>query len=1103
MIITTGSPTGGRRLAVVAVLTAVLLAFAPGPALADATSPRPTPSSTPTTKAPGVGAERSAATGATMPQIEVKTNPKAKAFLAKVMKRGQPGVGAMMSSSASGDDLSTSLPPTMRDQVTGDFLGRGYDQYARVEGNTSGVYLNIYDRPSANNPSPLVSVSTDLALPNQTLPSMWARYGNLGNQTCDGCFGALDNAWHLATIMLAYDSDDGILWMSGTKGANVGNDPNRYRSLVYGLQPDGSCASEDCAAVVFDMPGQWHDSLDFYYRAPAVTTLVGANVQGTTTLAIGMSDYGVQIIQPGPVNGPDWQTVGSYTAMSINGKDQVPVTAMALDDSGLLVMGITNYGNDGYFAQITNATSGNTTTTITDIGRWTKQGSTTGDGENWVNPISVAIGQRPDGTKVAAWGMTDGKLYLTSVPPPTGTGSTAVSILATSPWVGGIPAITPLQRNDGTGTTDYALAIQGGSITVGTGMLLTDPGGSGATLVRQPVAIDANGNQLLALPSFGAYQSWFPGYKQGRFTIQNTLTEPISVQLQSSPDSEQGCWFAPAWPNTDDEDGSAEFPTSDAVMVAPGQTTGLYSMGAYTAGPDAGCSGVADGSGSGEDPSAAWRGYLVINPVNRPAETRMVNLRLNADGWTVDASDQQGGSLVVTATKNNAMLEGRVPIFGAWSLRVSDAGAPTAIGPAPTLTGYQLTPTGTAAAPTVYRLDVGATTWSVPGLASSAAAKQVQTLLPPLQVQGRASATAAWVNVGQLVPTGALNVSGSTVTVPGASFYWENMQGATPYTQFQVLTGGADGLTSPTVDLTKLAFCYTGVKPGGPCQTSVPRITGLGFSGSSSTSPKVVANGLDQAVLNPTLTSASGTITSNDDAYTKIFYRQNGVTGPLVTNLYRQDVTCSDCYTGFVGVQPSAGAYLNTGGSYAAKRRMVRVAGSPADYVSTTGAGSQSPTIAGVIRLSSTASNTVTITGYTLAVGAATSADLTDGFQLSGCVGEANSSATCTIAPTSATRAALYAVGGPYANTASDTGLRIGALFTNQAQNAIEDLPLTWSNTSPKLDKPAALTGINSNYLWKLQNAKGLHTAHGDTWVVTHGQLISQTMCVNSTCKSG
>ncbi len=1103
-----GSRAARWRLTVIAVLTAVLLAFTPGTGWADPTA-EPSPGQSQQTSA---GTDATSETGKskagkskTKPKKATKASKKAaKKTKAKSKKRSKatpkpgpttkPKVGAQ-GPQAAGDDLSTVMPHALRDQITGDFLDRGYDQWMRAE----GAALNIYDSPSRGS-GLLQSVPLDLSTPNGTQWSMWAPYGNFDNQQCATCFQALDNAWHLATILLAYDEADGILWITGTKGTYLGGDPDRYRNILYGVAPDGSCASESCAGIVIDLPAEWQDANGIYFRAVGATALEATNVNGIATVAVGLSDYGVQVYQPGPVENPAWALAGSYTSMGINGMDQTPTTAMALDQSGLLVMGISNYGNDGYFAQITNGTHG---TTITDLGRWTKQGATDSNGGTWINPISAAIGQRPDGSKVAVFGLTDGKLYVTTTTPPPNTGSNAVTLVATSPSLGGgITAITPLPRLDGTGTTDYATAVQGANIGVGTGLFLTDPGGSGATLLRQPIGIDANNNELYALPCWCDFQTWFPGYKQGRFTIQNTLSEPISVQLQTSEDSEQGCWFAPAWPETFDQDASAEFPTSSAVTVAAGQTTGLYTMGAYTSGPDAGCSGVAASTGSpSEDPSAAWRAYLVITPVNRPAETRMVNLHLNPDGWTVDVSDQQGGSLTVTPTNINSTLQGQVPIFGAWQLAVSDPGAPTATGTAPTLTGYQLTPTGTAAAPTVYRLDVGPTTWTVPGLSSSGANKRAQALLPPLQIQGRTDSTAAWVNVGQLIPPGALNVSGSTLTVPGASFYWENVQGGPTYTQFQVLTGGADGLTSPTVDLTTLAFCYTGVKPGGPCQTTVPSITGLGFSGSSSSSPKVVANGLDQALLSPTLTPRSGTITSNDDAYNKIFYRQSSSTGPLVTNLYRQDVTCSDCYSGFVGVQPSAGAYLNTGGSYGAKRGL-RDAGTPADYVSTTGSGSQSPTIAGMIRLSGTSSNTMTITGYTLAIGAATSSDLTDGFQLSGCAGEGNSSGTCTIAPTSTARAALYAVGGPYANTATDTGLRIGALFSNQAQNAVEDLPLTWQNTAPKLDQPAALTGINSNYLWKLLSAKALHTAHGDTWVITHGTLVSQTMCVNSSCNS-
>ena len=57
-------------------------------------------------------------------------------------------------------DISSSMPRTMRDELTGDFLGRGYDQRMRAE-NTS---LNIYDSPSRGG-ALLRSTPMDLGLP--------------------------------------------------------------------------------------------------------------------------------------------------------------------------------------------------------------------------------------------------------------------------------------------------------------------------------------------------------------------------------------------------------------------------------------------------------------------------------------------------------------------------------------------------------------------------------------------------------------------------------------------------------------------------------------------------------------------------------------------------------------------------------------------------------------------------------------------------------------------------------------------------------------------------------------------------------------------------
>ena len=56
-------------------------------------------------------------------------------------------------------DISSSMPRTMRDEITGDFLGHGYDQRMRVETTTN---LNIYDSASRGG-ALLQSTPTDLA----------------------------------------------------------------------------------------------------------------------------------------------------------------------------------------------------------------------------------------------------------------------------------------------------------------------------------------------------------------------------------------------------------------------------------------------------------------------------------------------------------------------------------------------------------------------------------------------------------------------------------------------------------------------------------------------------------------------------------------------------------------------------------------------------------------------------------------------------------------------------------------------------------------------------------------------------------------------------
>ena len=1036
-----------RRRTVAAVLSALLMCMI-SPAMVAAGAPPPKPESAHgrvvqegVTRPAAKPAHRRAARTATPPQV----------------------------------DSSTGLPRTVRDEITGDFMGLGYDQHMRAENSE----LNIYNPPGKGG-GLLQSTPLDLVPPGNRSVPLWSNWGSERYQNCSSCFSTLDGYYHLATIQLAYDGDH--IYIAGTKGLDfTPGQADSYVNVLYMVTPDGKCASSACAQSVAYL-NTTYTTPDGYERSVGTISLAAGRVNGTPYVAVGGSDYGVSIYGLRGISPGQLTLTASYAAMAIvsDPGTQTPVTALAWDPSGsgLLAVGVTEWAYVGYFATITE--QGTVANSVT----WGQIGSSGPNGQFGATPNAAAIGKRPNSTNpVVAFAMTDGTVRLLD---PTSSNPTPLSQTATLP--GEPVAINPIARLDGSGTTDYAVALQGSGFGSGYGVFMTD--GGSTTLTPNVVGVDGSGNPTTTTSSLDAYRAWFPGYKEGRFTLQNNSPYPVTVTLAQSSSSGKGCWFAPSW-----ADGGQQFP-ADGVDIAPGQSAGVFSMGAYTAGSNGKCSADPD-----LHKESVWRAYLVFSPQtdstdpsapSLAGETRLVDVQLDPKTWTIDIGDQQGGSLPVSKT-----VDGEAAAFGDWTFTLGGAVAPSAIGTAPTLTGYQLTP-AVQNTPSVYRFDVGPTTWSVPGLGGSP--RQVEALIPPLQVQGRVG-TGKWANVGQLLPTGKLNVSGTTVTVPGASFFWENAIGSPQYSQFQVSTGGSNTLTStPVVNLNNLTFCYTGT--GTACLKG-PDVEGVSITNTNSLRP-MMANGLDQMQVIPSIAlqddSGGGALPAGDDGYNKVFYRQGNASGPLVTNLYRQDLkTCQPyCYSSFVGVQPNAGAYLNTGGNTLIRSgRGVRgLSGSPTDYVSTN--SSTAVTLVALVSLAGTKpykSSTFQASGYPL--DPAVSGTAVGGFSISGCTGEINTSSSCLIVPTASStttptsRAALFQAGAP------DSGPILGALFANQAQNSVEDLPMTWPDTAAQLlDDPVLLTYNNTpTYVWKLPNASGVLTAHSDVAVVTHGEVVNETVC--------
>jgi hypothetical protein len=933
-------------------------------------------------------------------------------------------------------DMSAAMPRTMRDEITGDFLGSGYDQRMRAENSS----LNVYDSPSRggtllrSTQLDLAPAPDDVSYVPQSGPDMnenldlhtWALWGSERFLNCGGCFQAHFSVYHINTIYLARNNQH--LFMTGTQGDTIDEDqpgqlPNPYRNYLYQLPADGSCASASCAEAIVQLPDVFNlNNVAVGSRAIGVTSLAAGYVGGHPYLAVGLSDTGVQIYD---VSGTTPRLTSTFAGMATGDGSQTPPTALAWDPSGsgLLAIGVIEWAYIGYFVNV-DANG------IVQPGNriW----SATGGEHLDPTPVSAAISQGPDGKPVVAFGLTDGTLKLVD---PAVTGPNPLSS-GTVPNT--IVAINPIPRIDGTsGPPDYAVSLQSSSTdsTLGGGVLLRWDGTSSA-LTPQPVSPAAD----TLLPDRDSFRSWYPGLKEGRFNIQNNSGEPISVSLHARPQAGYGCWYAPSWAD------APAFP-SQPLTVAGGQTSANYTMGAYTAGSSGGCGAT--------DVTGAWRGYLTVTPVGHPADERVVNLQLKRD-MTVDAtSDQAGGSTTVSITNDHQQLAA----FGLWTITVDTPDAPTAQA-APQVSAHRLTVPQTGQ-PDVYRFDVAPTTWTVPG-AGAATQPQVEAVIPPLTVQARVSATANWTQVGSFLPPSTLSSAPGTITVGGGSFYLPDPAGQPGY-QVRVLAGA---LASPALALNQ------------PAPTANPNITQIVINTGTAVTPE--PNGLDQAALEVQISiptnggAASSVLPSSDPAYASVYYHDEA--GDLVTNLYQP----SD-YNTFIGIQAQPGAYSNT--------TLTALQDSPAfDYLSTNSTSPRQVT-AFIGTANITGSSAVGVQAAPLNI---TATPQTGGaFTLTGCH-DFSQSTTCQIPPVSPTQPALYQAGS------ATTGPLIGALLLGQGQNSVGDLPMQWQTQFGQ--QPLATTGLTiTGTTATLSNTTGYHPNDKvDITLAAHGQPVPATIPANS-----
>jgi hypothetical protein len=440
-----------------------------------------------------------------------------------------------------------------------------------------------------------------------------------------------------------------------------------------------------------------------------------------------------------------------------------------------------------------------------------------------------------------------------------------------------------------------------------------------------------------------------------------------------------------------------------------------------------------------------WRGYLVITPVNHPADAQVVDVNLHRD-LSVDVNDQAGGgSTEVSIVKEPQQLAA----FGLWTITVTTPAAPTPQA-APVVTPYRLT-TALSGRADVYRFDVAPSTWTVPG--AGAPHPQIEAVIPPLTVQGSVDGT-TWTSIGTFLPPGPLQSGTGTVTVGGGSFFWENAANTPLYKQIRVLAGS---LVSAPVALNQ--------DPPAAPSTPVRQIT---LSKGTTNTATPAPNGLDQAALAVQISTASGVLPSSDPAYGSVYYRNEN--NDLITNLYQPGA-----YNSFVGVQPSAGAYPNTTLS-------ALPAGSPAGYVSTTSTSLHS--VQAYVGISNVrGSQPLNVVAAALNIQAQSSQN--GAFSLVGCNDFTNST-SCSIG----TMPALYQAGS------TSTGPLIGALLTGRGQNAVADLPLQWTAKLGAQNLASTGLTITGTNVTLNNQTQFLPNDRVDLTLVSHGQQVPATVSI-------
>lgn len=990
--------------------------------------------SQPTRQAPPATTDRAAASGPGHRVTRWRARILAALGMAAVLAAGSTaayarttGAGAMQPSPrpraaatqqpALSQDLSSTLPWNQYGQTTGDFLGEGHYQVAYFkDGKLDINEANKFGGALKE------SVPTDL----KTTPN-----DGLFQQDCSilSCFTEHVPVWQDDN----YKNNGASFNLTGVKTASSASNiymagatwddskaTDTYRLHLYKLRHDGSCARASCAVATVDLPHTFDNNRP---RLVVVTSLAVGVVGGKTLIAVGLSDFGIYIYDDNLNLVAHISDMGAERCDPFCGAAQTPVTSLGFGpptgpgQGGVLAAGVESPGSVLFSYRLN---PDGTEKSMSKAG-------------NWGGVFLAAMVANVHGQQVTVFGRSDG--YAVTRNPDTGdeinhfdgTGQAVSGLTALTPWDGS-PDNQELvvQKWNGTQGGDQVLKYLDGElkpVPIGTG---------GATSVTD--------NQL---------ENWWPGYGLGVLRVANSTAGPVQVSMAARPDPGFGCWLdaslkqppVPAFP-------------ADPTPVGAGQTSHDYLIAALTAGPGGDC---ASAEGKGE-----WASYLVLTPVDDPADQHMIKLRVTASR-KVEVDSQAGGDLTATVTRES------VPggLWGLWTLTITGPAAPKAAA-APTVTGYRLTsapkdgwqpppkPVANDPRRPVYRFDVTGAKWTGIGVSQG----QVAAQIPAMTAQGSTDGGKTWRDLGRLMPTTApvLDRGTGTVTLGAASFFWQDPPDATPLTDIRV---GSGGLFSGVIHLADLKAPPL----NSTHQVQVLDVEAKPATGSGTASP--LADGLDQATLNVTLTGEqNGLIASDDPRYGLVYYRDKE-TDALITGLYAPGE-----YSQYLAVGPFEGAYSDPGTS-----------GRVHNYLATTSTAQQ-PLVAEMNDTGTSdafASHPVTVIARAT-TGLGTTGTAAKGVQVTGCV----PASICPLATPTGTSPVLYQAGSTAAGPVTGLQLRV------EAVTGVASLPLEvgTANAHTLASAPLEIPDPPGNQA-VLRETSGFWPAGTiDTALVSSGELV-------------